>query len=142
MIDIVNNAIQTVAVGGGVVFGAPRISTGCCSARHENGSSRFVLLKPGVYSVLFFGNIAVPDGGTVGEIGVALSVDGEIVTGSEAVYTPAAVDVYGNVTTAALIRVYGCGGNVSVSVVNAADIPINVQNANLIIKRECGGDMV
>lgn len=142
MIDVVNSAVQEVAVNGGVVFGAPRIRTGC-TVRHENGTARFVLLRPGIYQVLFVGNIAVPDGGTVQEIDVGLSVDGELINGTEAAYTPAAVNEYGNVTVAALVRVYGCGNcdsNVGIAIVNSTDIQINVRDANLIIDRRCGGE--
>lgn len=139
MIDAVSNAIQLVPAGGGVVFENTRIKTGC-SVRHEPGSARFVLLAPGIYSVHFSGNIAVPTGETVGPISVALAVDGEGIAGTDAIYTPAAVETYGNVSVNALVRVYGCGGaNVSVAVENTSDIPINVQDANLIIIRECGG---
>ena len=141
MIDIVNSAVQEVAANAGVVFGAPRIKTGC-TVRHEAGTSRFVLLKPGVYHVLFVGNIAIPTGGAVGEIDIGISVDGDVIEGTEAAYTPAAVDEYGNVTVAALIKVYGCGcgANVGVAIVNTSDAAINVRDANLIIDRRCGGD--
>lgn len=138
MIDAVSNAIQLVSVGGGVVFDNTRIRTGC-TVRHEEGSARFVLLAPGVYSVHFSGNIAVPEGETVGPISVALAVDGETITASDAIVTPAAVDEYNNVSVSSLVRVYGCGG-ASVAVENTSDIPINVQDANLIIIRECGGN--
>lgn len=140
MIDAVSNAIQLVAVNGGVVFENTRIMTGC-TVRHEAGSARFVLLAPGIYSVHFSGNIAVPTGETVGPISLALTVDGEPITGSDAIFTPAAVDVYGNVSVNALVRVYGCrcAANVGLSVVNTSEIPINVQDANLIIIRESGG---
>jgi len=137
MIDIVNSTVQEVAENAGVVFGSARIATGC-TVRHENGTSRFVLTKPGIYHVLFVGNIAVPTGGVVGEIDVGLSVDGDVVDGTESAYTPAAVDEYGNVTVAALVRVYGCG-SVGVAIVNTSGAPINVRAANLIIDRRCGG---
>ena len=67
------------------------------------------------YQVTFNGNIAVPEGTTVGEIGVALSLDGEPILTSRAVVTPAAVDEYFNVTSTAIITVpRGCCFNVSV----------------------------
>jgi hypothetical protein len=141
MIDAVSNAIQLVPLGGSVMFENTRIMTGR-TVRHEEGSARFVLLAPGIYSVHFSGNIAVPTGETVGPISVALSVDGETITGSDAIITPAAVEEYGNVSVTALVPVYGCGrclANVGVAVVNTSDIPINVQDANLVIIRECGG---
>lgn len=139
MIDAVTNAIQLVSVGGGVVFENTRIRTGC-TVRHEEGSARFVILAPGVYSVHFGGNIAVPTGETVGPISVALAVDGEPITASDAIVTPAAVEEYNNVSVHALVRVYGCGGT-SVTLVNTGAIPINVQDANLVIIRECGGNV-
>lgn len=141
MIDIVNSTVQAVNAGGGVVFGTPRINTGC-TVRHEAGTSRFALLKPGIYQVTFVGNIALPAGGVVGEIDVGISVDGDVIEGTEAAFTPAAVSEYGNVTLTALVRVYGCNGcgaNVSVAVVNTSGVAIDVRDANLIIDRKCGG---
>ena len=141
MIDAVTSMIQLVPAGSGAVFENTRICTGR-TVRHEAGSTRFVLLAPGIYSVHFNANIAVPTGETVGPISVGLAVDGESVTGTDAIITPTAVEEYGNVSISSLVRVYGCGNcpaNIGVTVVNTSDIPINVQDANLIIIRECGG---
>lgn len=94
------------------------------------------------YQVTFNGNIAVPTGGTVGPIAIALVIDGEPILTSRAIVTPAAVDEYFNVTSTAIITVpKGCCFNVSVENVSfgatAADTPtaINVQNANLVVSR-------
>lgn len=94
------------------------------------------------YQVTFNGNIAVPTGGTVGPIAIALAVDGEPILTSRAIVTPAAVDEYFNVTSTAIITVpRGCCFNVSVENASfgatAADTPtaINVQNANLVVSR-------
>ncbi len=94
------------------------------------------------YQVTFNGNIAVPTGGTVGPIAVALAIDGEPILTSRAIVTPAAIDEYFNVTSTAIITVpKGCCFNVSVENASfgatAADTPtaINVQNANLVISR-------
>ncbi len=94
------------------------------------------------YQVTFNGNIAVPTGGTVGPIAIALVIDGEPILTSRAIVTPAAVDEYFNVTSTAIITVpKGCCFNVSVENASfgatAADTPtaINVQNANLVISR-------
>lgn len=94
------------------------------------------------YQVTFNGNIAVPTGGTVGPIAIALAIDGEPILTSRAIVTPAAVDEYFNVTSTAIITVpKGCCFNVSVENVSfgatAAGTPtaINVQNANLVISR-------
>lgn len=93
------------------------------------------------YQVTFNGNIAVPDGGTVTPISVALAVDGEPIQTSRAIFTPAATDQYGNVTSTAIITLpRGCCFSVSVentSATTAAGIApeINVQNANLTVSR-------
>lgn len=94
------------------------------------------------YQVTFNGNIAVPTGGTVGPIAVALAIDGESILTSRAIVTPAAVDEYFNVTSTAIITVpKGCCFNVSVENASfgatAADTPtaINTQNANLVVSR-------
>ena len=86
------------------------------------------------YQVTFNGNIAVPEGETVGAISIAISLAGEPLASSGAIVTPAAVDNYFNVTSTAFITVpKGCCFNVSVE--NTSDIPINVQNANLVVTR-------
>lgn len=94
------------------------------------------------YQVTFNGNIALPDGATVGPIAVALAIDGEPIQTSRAIITPAAVDEYGNVTSTAIITVpRGCCFSVTVENVSAPAAPggvapeINVQNANLVVSR-------
>jgi hypothetical protein len=100
------------------------------------------------YQVTFNGNIAIPEGGTVGPIAVALAIDGEPILTSRAIVTPAAAseappstDNYFNVTSTAIITVpKGCCFNVSVENVSEAPIgdvapAINVQNANLTVSR-------
>ena len=95
------------------------------------------------YQVFFNGNIAIPTGGTVGPIAVALSVNGETLPASRAIFTPAAVEAYGNVTSIATITVpRGCCFNVALRYVAASNDPavvptpvINLQNATLDITR-------
>ena len=94
------------------------------------------------YQVTFNGNIAVPTGGTVGAIAVALAINGEAIQTSKAIVTPAAVENYFNVTSTAIITVpRGCC--VQISVENASEgataadpaPAIEVQNANLTVSR-------
>lgn len=141
------NAVQAVALNSPVIFSA---SIPCTRGNiyHEDETGVFVLRgnTPNCfahYQVTFNGNIAVPTGGTVGPIAVALAVSGEPRLTSRAIFTPAAVDVYGNVTSTAIIKVpRGCCFNLSVEAVSASSDPtatpaplINVQNANLTIAR-------
>ncbi len=95
------------------------------------------------YQVTFNGNIAIPDGGTVGPIAIALAIDGEPILTSRAIVTPAATEDYFNVTSTAIITVPKCCCfNVSVENVSESATPatvpapqINVQNANLTVAR-------
>ena len=137
MIDAVNVATQSVATNAVVLFNSTRILTGC-SARHEPGSGRFVLLKPGVYEVEFNANVSLPTGATVGPITLSIIQDGESVAGSRMILTPAAVDELGNISATVLVRVYEQCCCTSLSVRN--DTPattINVQDANFVITRHC-----
>lgn len=101
------------------------------------------------YQVTFNGNIAVPTGGTVGPIAIALAINGEPIQTSRAIVTPAAAaddppttNNFFNVTSTAIITVpRGCCLNVSVENVSEgatpADAPtaILVQNANMTVNR-------
>lgn len=98
------------------------------------------------YQVTFNGNIAIPTGGTVGPISVAIAIDGEPVLTSRAIVTPSAVAPEGptstnyfNVTSTAIITVpKGCCFNVSVENTSESATPapaINVQNANMTVSR-------
>lgn len=102
------------------------------------------------YQVTFNGNIAVPDGGTVGPISVALAIDGEPILTSRAIVTPAATatdppttENFFNVTSTAIITVPKCCCfNVSVENTSESATPattpapaILVQNANLTVTR-------
>lgn len=94
---------------------------------HQNGSGIFILR--GIvnnprscfarYNIEFTGNIAIPTGGAVTPIATAIVVSGEERTGSRSIFTPAAVDEYGNVTSRATVDVpRGCCFTVSVEYVN------------------------
>lgn len=143
------NAVQSVDLNQPVIFTA---SIPCRRGYiyHEDETGIFILrgITNGqcfaTYQVTFNGNIAVPTGGTAGPIAIAITVNGEQRQTSRAIFTPAAVDVYGNVTSTAIIKVpKGFCFTVSVRAVSGimddpAAVPapsINVQNANLVIDR-------
>ena len=95
------------------------------------------------YQVTFNGNIAIPEGGTVGPISISLAIDGEPIPTSRAIVTPAAAGDYFNVTSTAIITVpKGCCFNVSVENTSESATPatttapaVTVQNANLTVSR-------
>ncbi len=151
MAEYLANAVQAVALNSPVLFTA---SIPCTKGfvYHEDETGIFTLRgivnNPSScfarYQVTFNGNIAIPEGGAVTPIAVALSVQGEQRPTSRAIFTPAAVDEYGNVTSTAIITVpRGCCFSLAVRYVDATvDDPtvtptpsINVQNANLVINR-------
>ena len=109
---------------------------------HRNGSG--ILTLRGIvnnpcgrfarYLVEFNGNIAIPEGGTPGEIYLALAIDGEALQTSLARVTPTVAEAFFNVTSVAYITVpAGCCTTISVENTSGADI--TVANANLIVNR-------
>lgn len=137
--EIIANAVQTVPANQNVYF-TDTVICGNCSISHRDDSG-LVTLR-GVtnqcrarFMVTFGGNIAVPTGGTVGPISLAIAIEGEPVPATTMIVTPAAVEQFFNVKSSVFIDVpRGCCTRISV--VNTSDEPIVVQNANLIITRE------
>ena len=82
----------------------------------------------------FGANIAIPTGGTVGSISLALTLDGATLPTTQMTVTPAAVEEYWNVSDATILGVWrGCCQTLTVR--NISDQPILVQNANIIFSR-------
>ena len=136
MLNAVNTPVQTISAAQSVPFAVNRIVTGN-TVRHEPGSARFALVKPGIYKVSVNADIAVPTGGTVGEISINLNQDGEAVPGTVGAVTPAAVAEFGNVAFSTLIRVLCPCGNSVISVGNPTGEAIDVRDANIVIDRLC-----
>ena len=148
MAEYLANALQNVALNGPVLFTA---SIPCTKGYvyHEDETGIFILRGCtnncfARYRVTYNGNIAVPDGGEVTPLAVAISVNGEPRVTSQAIFTPQAVGEFGNVTSTAIITVpKGCCFSLSVRYVDAtvddaAVTPtptIEVQNSNLVIDR-------
>lgn len=148
MAEFLSNPIQEVALNSPIIFNS---SIPCTRGYvyHEDETGVFILrgITSGqcfaTYQVTFNANIAIPTGGTVGPIAVAITVNGEPRATSRAIFTPAAVDQYGNVTSTAIIKVpKGCCFSVSIEAVPATADPavtpapvIEVQNANLVVDR-------
>lgn len=148
--EFLYNEVQAVALNAPVLF---RTSIPCTKGYvyHESETGNFILrgmVNNGGcfahYQVTFNGNIAIPTGGAVTPIALAITLNGEPRLTSRAIYTPAAVDEYGNVTSTAIIKVpKGCCFSLGIEYVSAVtDDPtvtptptVNVQNANLTIAR-------
>ena len=150
--EFLYNLIQEVALNAPILFDT---SIPCTKGYvyHEGNTGNFILKGASntgnccnqfaQYQVIFNGNIAIPEGGTVAPIAVALAVNGEPRLTSRAIFTPAAVEDFGNVTSTAIVKVPRCCCfSLSVDAVPATTDPtvtpaptIEVQNANLTITR-------
>lgn len=140
------NAVQEVSLNAPIIFTA---SIPCRKGYvyHEDETGIFILRGItcnqcfATYQVTFNGNIAIPEGGTAAPIAVGIAVNGEPRLTSRAIFTPAAAQEYGNVTSTAIIKVpKGCCFSLSVESIPAStDVTpapvIDVQNANLVVNR-------
>lgn len=156
MAEYAYNPIQLVEPGQNVLLDTV-IPCGKGYVYHRNQSGivtlRGIVKNPNAcfarYQVEFNGNIAIPSGGTVGPISVALAIDGEPILTSRAIVTPAATAEepptsanFFNVTSTAIITVpKGCCFNIAVentsgpAAAGGVAPEILVQNANLTVAR-------
>lgn len=148
---LTRDAVESVALNAPIQF-LDSIPCNRGNVLHQNGSGIFVLRgnvnNPSScfarYEVEFTGNVAIPTGGAITPISTAIVVSGEERTGSRSIFTPTAVNEYGNVTSRAVVDVpRGCCFTVSVEYVNGTvDTPavvptplINVIDGSLSITR-------
>ena len=136
--EITANALQTVQANQNVIF----TDTAVCgnnSIIHREGSGLTTLRGltnqcRARFRIFFSGNIAIPTGGAVGPISLAITTDGEVVDSTTMIVTPSAVEQFFNVAGAIYLNV-PCGCCTKISVTNTSTEAIEVQNANLIIER-------
>lgn len=139
------NLAQNVSANGSVIFTEAPVPCNRGLIYHRDDSGLFRLSnrffrnnicngwrRNSNYEVAFHANIAVPTGGTVEEISLALAVDGEIDPSSIMAFTPAAVEEFGNVGADIIVTVPFICTCTSVSVRNISTQPIIVQNANIV----------
>lgn len=141
------NAVQTVNPGEAIVFTETPVPCNRGFVRHRDDTGSFLLsgyvpntrcccnrAQSANYLVDFGANIAIPTGETVGPISVAIAIDGTTVPSTTMTVTPAAVEEYNNVSRAANVQIWrGCCETVSIR--NTSNIPILVQNANVLFSR-------
>lgn len=146
------NDVQTVAPGADVIFTASNMPCQRGLVRHSDGTGDFMLSgwtgrRNGCgcncgcnnddcaeYLVSFGGNIAVADGGTAGEISLAIVKNGTVVPASTMTSTPADIGEYNNVGVTIPVCVWaGCCQSVAIR--NTGTEPIDVINASIYITR-------
>ena len=136
--EITANALQTVASGSNIAF-TDSVTRGSCSIIHSGGSG--LITVRGItnqcrarFQAFFNANVAIPTGGTVGPISLAISVNGESIGPATMISTPAAVEEFNNVSAGIYLDVpSGCCYTISIK--NLTEGDIEIQNANLIIER-------
>ena len=104
----------------------------------NNPCSRFAR-----YRVAFDGNIAIPEGGTPGEIQLAIAIDEEVVPTSIAAATPTVAEAFWNVSGFAIIDVpSGCCYTISVENASVSADPattpapaLDLRNLNVEVTR-------
>ena len=142
------NAVQNINLNAPAIFTA---SIPCTKGYvyHEDETGIFILRGItcnqcfATYQVTFNGNIAIPEGGAVSPIAIAITLNGEPRLTSRAIFTPAAAEDYGNVTSTCIVKIpKGCCFSMSIEYVPASADPtvtptpvIEMQNANLVIDR-------
>ena len=141
------NAAQLVQPGGSVIFTESPVPCNRGLVYHRDGSGIFRLanrfFRQNVmncwrrntnYEVAFHANIAIPEGQTVPEEGIQLSVaiDGEVDPSSTMISDVTTVETYDNVGADIIVTVPCVCGCSSVSIRNTSSIPVLVQNANVI----------
>lgn len=142
MAEYTSNALQTVNLGQNILFTESPIPCTKGYVIHREGSG--ILTLRGIvnncngcfarYKVSFGANIAIPEGGTVEPISLALAIDGEPIPTSSMIVTPAAAEEFWNVYVSVFITVpRGCCYTVAVE--NTSTQAIDVQNANIIVER-------
>ena len=136
------NAIQTIPAGGTIIFSNDFFPRNKGLIVHQNDSGLFqvrgIVNNPcaeyGKLKINFGANVAIPTGGTVESVTLAITVNGVTEPATTMITTPAAVEEYSNVSREVEIPIpRGCCQNVAVT--NTSDQPIEVQNAIIDLDR-------
>ena len=138
MAEFTNSTTALVAAGQNVPLTETAVA-GNCSIVHRDGAG--IVTLRGLtnqcrarYKVSFGANIAIPTGGTVEAISLAIAVNGEPLVSATAIVTPAAVGDYWNIFVSANVDVpRGCC--LTVAAENTSGQAINVANANMTVER-------
>ena len=141
------SASQTINPGESVIFTVTVVPPNNNYIHHSDGTGNVLLSgaqcgrrknsccckrKVANFFADFGANIAVPTGQTVGEISVALAIDGATLPNSIMRSTPDAVEEFNNISRAINVPIWlGCCQTLTVR--NTSSIPIIMEDANLVI---------
>ena len=138
MAEYIATDVQTVETNQNRLF-TDTLICGSNSIFHRQGSGLFTLR--GItnqcrarFKVTFGANIAIPEGGTVNPISVAIAINGEPILSTTMIATPAAASQFFNVGRTTYIDIpTGCCSQISIK--NTSTQSISIEDANLIIDR-------
>lgn len=144
MAEFIVNSAGTVPYGGAI----PLITSKGCNKGyiiHREGSGiitlRGIATNPCQrfvrYLVMYSGNIAVPEGGTAGEIALGIAVSGEVENGTIAKTTPAAPEEFFSVSSMRYIDVpVGMAYNIAIENATISGDPLDYdENVSVSITR-------
>lgn len=150
MAEYIYNEVQTVQPGASALL-SDAIPCNRGLVLHRPGSGiltiRGIVNNPCArfarYRVAYDGNIAIPEGGTAGEIQLAIAIDGEVVQSSIAAATPTAAEAYWNVSGFAIVDVpVGCCYAIAVENASVSPTPattpapaLDLRNLNVEVTR-------
>ena len=113
-------------------------SANCCGwLTHVLGSTQYQLTEPGIYEIQFSSNVTST---VVGQVALAIKLNGEVLSCTEMDATVATSGVYENVSTNRQIRIC-CNGNATITVGSIPSVGTTetqvptIKNASLIIKK-------
>ena len=136
------NQVQTIPAGSTVIFSNDFFPCNKGLIVHQNDSGLFqvrgIVNNPcaeyGKLKINFGANVAIPTGGTVEAITLAITVNGVTEPATTMISTPAAVEEYNSISREVEIPIpRGCCQNVAVT--NTSTQAIEVQNAIIDLDR-------
>jgi hypothetical protein len=148
MAEFTASAVQTVNPGETVIFDVTVHNGGCNGLNHRDGSGEFLIAggpRPNgpcccvrdtrEVPTSYKANIAIPTGGDVGAISMAIAVDGATLPYTTMIVTPAAVEEFFNISVTTNTPVWkGCCQSVTIR--NTSNQPILVQQPLINFKEE------
>ena len=140
------NAVQTISPNQSAIFTETPIPCTRGLVIHRDESGTFLLVNNARnvpcnnrsnyvtdYIINFHANIAIPEGGTVEPIQIAVVIDGDTDPSGIMKIPPTAVEQYFNVGAGVAVSVPAACGCSNVSIRNISAQDILIQNANLLI---------
>ncbi|MCR5254616.1 MAG: hypothetical protein K6D96_01670 [Acetatifactor sp.] len=141
MAEYVTTSDVLVALNGTIPFNS--VSIPCNTGNVIPAAPGVLVLKGNTtnrfarYRVTLQGNIAVPEGGDVTPIALAITLDGVVLPESVAIFTPQEEEEYGHINTVATITI-PCGCCMSVSGTYAdgtEDDPSTTPTPSILVRR-------